>query len=41
MGKIAVDLADHVVVTSDNPRTEDPMAIIDQILVGTRDSATR
>ena len=40
MGKIAVDLADHVVVTSDNPRTEDPMAIIDQILVGTRDSAT-
>lgn len=34
MGKIAADLADLVVVTSDNPRTEDPMAIIDQILVG-------
>ena len=33
MGKIAADLADLVVVTSDNPRTEDPMAIIDQILV--------
>ena len=34
MGKIAADLADLVVVTSDNPRTEDPMAIIDQILMG-------
>ena len=34
MGKIASDLADFVVVTSDNPRTEDPMAIIEQILPG-------
>lgn len=36
MGKIAADLADFVVVTSDNPRTEDPMKIIDQILEGMR-----
>lgn len=40
MGKIAADLADFVIVTSDNPRTEDPMKIIDQILVGMRDTAT-
>ena len=32
MGKIAADLADFCVVTSDNPRTEDPKAIIDDIL---------
>ncbi len=31
MGGIALDLADKVVVTSDNPRTEDPEAIIDEI----------
>jgi UDP-N-acetylmuramoyl-L-alanyl-D-glutamate--2,6-diaminopimelate ligase len=34
MGKIAVDLADHVVVTSDNPRSENPLAIIEDILQG-------
>ena len=33
MGKIALDLADDVVVTSDNPRSEDPEKIIDQIEV--------
>lgn len=31
MGRIALDLADNVIVTSDNPRTEDPEAIIDEI----------
>jgi UDP-N-acetylmuramoyl-L-alanyl-D-glutamate--2,6-diaminopimelate ligase len=35
MGEIAVRLADRVIVTSDNPRSEDPEAIIDEILVGT------
>ena len=35
MGGIAVRLADRVIVTSDNPRSEDPDAIIDQILAGT------
>jgi UDP-N-acetylmuramoyl-L-alanyl-D-glutamate--2,6-diaminopimelate ligase len=34
MGKIAADLADVVVVTSDNPRSESPLAIIEDILQG-------
>ena len=34
MGEIAVRLADHVIVTSDNPRSEDPEAIVEQVLVG-------
>lgn len=34
MGRIAGELADYVVVTSDNPRTEEPEAIIDQIVQG-------
>ncbi|MBX3039174.1 MAG: UDP-N-acetylmuramoyl-L-alanyl-D-glutamate--2,6-diaminopimelate ligase [Bdellovibrionaceae bacterium] len=34
MGRIAESLADQVVVTSDNPRTEDPNAIIADILGG-------
>ncbi len=34
MGEIAAQLCDLSVVTSDNPRTEDPAAIIDQILSG-------
>jgi UDP-N-acetylmuramyl-tripeptide synthetase len=36
MGKIAADLADLAVVTSDNPRTEAPAAIVDMILEGVR-----
>jgi UDP-N-acetylmuramoyl-L-alanyl-D-glutamate--2,6-diaminopimelate ligase len=34
MGEAATRLADHVIVTSDNPRGEDPQAIIDQVLDG-------
>lgn len=34
MGAIAQELADLVVVTSDNPRTEDPQAIVSDILAG-------
>ncbi len=34
MGEIAARLADRVIVTSDNPRSEDPAAIIDEILAG-------
>ena len=34
MGKIAASLSDQVFVTSDNPRTEDPKAIIEEIVMG-------
>jgi UDP-N-acetylmuramoyl-L-alanyl-D-glutamate--2,6-diaminopimelate ligase len=34
MGRIASELADLAIVTSDNPRSEDPQAIIDEILAG-------
>lgn len=34
MGAVAAELADRVVITSDNPRSEDPMAIIEQIRAG-------
>ena len=34
MGRIATLLADEVVVTSDNPRSEDPEAILDEVRAG-------
>jgi UDP-N-acetylmuramoyl-L-alanyl-D-glutamate--2,6-diaminopimelate ligase len=34
MGRIASSLADYTVVTTDNPRDEDPRAIIDEIVEG-------
>jgi UDP-N-acetylmuramoyl-L-alanyl-D-glutamate--2,6-diaminopimelate ligase len=34
MGRVASELADLVIVTSDNPRSEEPTAIIDEILAG-------
>ena len=34
MGKTAVELADVAIVTSDNPRSEDPLAIIQDVLQG-------
>lgn len=34
MGKIGVQLSDFAIITSDNPRTEDPMAIIQDIVKG-------
>ena len=34
MGKIGVTESDFAIITSDNPRTEDPMAIIEDILKG-------
>ena len=37
MGRIALELADRVVVTSDNPRTEDPAVIIDEIAEALKD----
>ena len=38
MGRIASDLADVAIVTSDNPRSEDPDAIIAEILTGAGDA---
>jgi len=40
MGVIAYRLADYVVLTSDNPRTEDPDAIIDEIERGIKTNDT-
>jgi UDP-N-acetylmuramoyl-L-alanyl-D-glutamate--2,6-diaminopimelate ligase len=34
MGAIAQSMADHVIVTSDNPRTEDPQEIMNMIVAG-------
>jgi UDP-N-acetylmuramoyl-L-alanyl-D-glutamate--2,6-diaminopimelate ligase len=34
MGRVALELADLVIVTSDNPRSEEPLAIIEDVLQG-------
>ena len=39
MGEIAARLADVVIVTSDNPRSEDPERIIEEIMDGVVDPA--
>jgi UDP-N-acetylmuramoyl-L-alanyl-D-glutamate--2,6-diaminopimelate ligase len=38
MGRVAREGSDLVVVTSDNPRSEDPMGIIEEVLVGVRET---
>jgi len=40
MGEIAGHLSQHVVVTCDNPRSEEPLTIIDEILTGLRKTST-
>ena len=35
MGRIARELADRVILTNDNPRAEEPVAIVEEILQGT------
>ncbi len=39
MGRIADDLADVVVVTTDNPREEDPQAVLDHVVSGMNNRA--
>jgi UDP-N-acetylmuramoyl-L-alanyl-D-glutamate--2,6-diaminopimelate ligase len=41
MGRIASELADFVIVTSDNPRGEEPISIIEEIRSGIATSAFR
>jgi len=36
MGEVAAELSDLVVLTSDNPRSEDPLDIMNDVLVGLR-----
>ena len=36
MGNIASEKSDYVIFTSDNPRTEDPKAILEDIIKGVR-----
>lgn len=38
MGRIARELADEIIITSDNPRSENPSSIIDEIMVGVEES---
>ena len=41
MGRIGTELSDFAIITSDNPRTEDPDAIIEEILTGVNVEAGR
>ncbi len=40
MGAVAQSIADHVIVTSDNPRSEDPQDIMNMIVAGMSDHHT-
>jgi UDP-N-acetylmuramoyl-L-alanyl-D-glutamate--2,6-diaminopimelate ligase len=40
MGRAAAEGSDLVVLTSDNPRSEDPMAIVEEALAGVRETTT-
>lgn len=37
MGRIAAEMSDAVIVTSDNPRSEDPVAIVGEVMTGVRE----
>ncbi|HSF66493.1 MAG TPA: UDP-N-acetylmuramoyl-L-alanyl-D-glutamate--2,6-diaminopimelate ligase [Nitrospiraceae bacterium] len=41
MGRAAVEYSDVVILTSDNPRTEDPMAILREVEIGVLDALER
>jgi UDP-N-acetylmuramoyl-L-alanyl-D-glutamate--2,6-diaminopimelate ligase len=40
MGEIAGELSDYCILTSDNPRTEDPMEILEQVELGVKETDT-
>jgi len=40
MGRIAAQLSDYCILTSDNPRTEDPFAILLQVELGVKETLT-
>jgi UDP-N-acetylmuramoyl-L-alanyl-D-glutamate--2,6-diaminopimelate ligase len=40
VGSIAGRLCDHVIITNDNPRSEDPEAILDRVEQGVRPTGT-
>lgn len=39
MGRIAAELSDVIIATSDNPRTEDPQRILDMVVAGVEEKA--
>ncbi|HSD78612.1 MAG TPA: cyanophycin synthetase, partial [Solirubrobacteraceae bacterium] len=41
MGRVAATLADRVIVTTDNPRSEDPSAIASAVVRGVREAGSR
>jgi UDP-N-acetylmuramoyl-L-alanyl-D-glutamate--2,6-diaminopimelate ligase len=41
MGEIAAAYSDHAIITSDNPRTEDPLKIIEDVEAGVRPAAEK
>ena len=41
MGRVAGELADRVIITSDNPRSEDPATIASEIVHGIRETGNR
>lgn len=41
MGRLAAELSDVTIVTSDNPRNEDPKAIIEEIVAGIKQSGAK
>lgn len=38
MGRVAAELSDYCIITSDNPRTEEPSKIIEDIMVGVNET---
>ena len=41
MGRVAAQIADRVIITSDNPRSESPEAIASEIVHGIRETGNR